>query len=93
MDHRERAVSSDKKGFIFQHVDDHAAFYSPSSRRTITLPHTTYHTQVSNSDIKLWRMFSGASLGIVVVVEQTTKVADYLNIIAGHLNINMVTIF
>lgn len=46
--------------------------------RTVTLSFTVGHTQVNGDDIKLLGNLSWASLGFLVVVEQTMNAADIL---------------
>ncbi|GBL91030.1 hypothetical protein AVEN_184419-1 [Araneus ventricosus] len=49
--------------------------------------------QAGGGGIMLWGTFSWAALGPVVVVEQTTKAANYLNIIADQLHPYMAFVF
>ncbi|GBM91078.1 hypothetical protein AVEN_64791-1, partial [Araneus ventricosus] len=52
------------------------------------------HTQAGGGVIiMLWGTFSWAALGHVVVVEQTMKAANYLNIIADHFHPSMAFVF
>ncbi|KFM58856.1 hypothetical protein X975_26253, partial [Stegodyphus mimosarum] len=54
---------------------------------------TAGHTQASGGTIMLWRTFSLAVLGPLVMVEQTMKDANYLSIIADNLYPYMVSVF
>ncbi|GBM82874.1 Transposable element Tcb2 transposase [Araneus ventricosus] len=49
--------------------------------------------QAGGGGIMLWGTFSLAALGPVLVVEQTMKVANYLNIIADQLHLYMTFVF
>ncbi|GBM19599.1 hypothetical protein AVEN_107279-1 [Araneus ventricosus] len=48
--------------------------------------YTVGHTRAGSGGIMLWGTFSWAALGPVVVVEQTMKAANYLNITADQLH-------
>nr|GBL80108.1 hypothetical protein AVEN_181091-1 [Araneus ventricosus] len=54
---------------------------------------TAGHTQAGGGGIMLWKTFSWAALGPVVVVEQTMKAANYLNITADQLHPYMAFVF
>ncbi|GBM21711.1 hypothetical protein AVEN_118252-1 [Araneus ventricosus] len=54
---------------------------------------TAGHTQAGGGGIMLWKTFSWAALGPVVVAEQTMKAANYLNIIADQLHPYMAFVF
>ncbi|GBM70712.1 hypothetical protein AVEN_64648-1 [Araneus ventricosus] len=49
--------------------------------------------QAGGGSIMLWGMFSWVILGLVVVVEQTMKAANYLNIIADQMHPYMAFVF
>ncbi|GBM31322.1 hypothetical protein AVEN_91312-1 [Araneus ventricosus] len=54
---------------------------------------TAGHTQAGGGGIMLWGTFSWATLGPVVVVEETMKAANYLNIIEDQLHLHMAFVF
>ncbi|GBL91250.1 hypothetical protein AVEN_195135-1 [Araneus ventricosus] len=54
---------------------------------------TAGHTQAGGGGIMLWETFSRVAMGPVVVVEQTMKPANYLNIIADQLHPYMTFVF
>lgn len=55
--------------------------------------YTLRHTEVYGGDIILWGTFSWTSLGPVDEIEQTMKVANYLNITTDKLQTYMVSVF
>lgn len=60
--------------------------------RTVSSSYTISNTQASCGDV-LWGTLSWVSLEPVVVVEQTMKATDYLNMTADHLHHSMLPVF
>ncbi|GBM62743.1 hypothetical protein AVEN_63318-1 [Araneus ventricosus] len=92
MDEWKRVAWSDEFRFLIHHVDGRVRV-----RRLLgeqLLPSCTAgHTQAGGGCIMLWCTFSWAALGPVVVVEQTMKAANYLNIIVNQLHPYMAFVF
>ncbi|GBM32927.1 hypothetical protein AVEN_13295-1 [Araneus ventricosus] len=65
----------------------------PSARRTVAPSCTAGHTQAGGGGIMIWGSLSWAAVGPVVVVEQTMKAVNYLNIIADQLHPYMAFVF
>ncbi|GBM26547.1 Transposable element Tc1 transposase [Araneus ventricosus] len=81
MDEWQRVAWSDESRFHIHHVDGRVSVRRLPGKRL--LPSCTAgHTQAGGSGIMLWGTFSWVALGPVVVVDQTMKAANYLNIIA-----------
>ncbi|GBN05507.1 Transposable element Tc1 transposase [Araneus ventricosus] len=90
MDEWKRVAWSDESRFLIHHVDGRVRVrHLPDEQ---LLPSCTAgHTQAGGGG--LWWTFSWAALGPAVVVEQTMKAADYLNIIADQLSPYMAFVF
>ncbi|GBL76894.1 Transposable element Tc1 transposase [Araneus ventricosus] len=92
IDEWKRGVWSDESRFLNHHVDGRVRVRRLPGEQL--LPSCTAgHTQVGGGGIMLWGTFSWAALGPVVVVEQTKKAANYLNIIADELHPYMAFVF
>ncbi|GBM06688.1 hypothetical protein AVEN_227037-1 [Araneus ventricosus] len=92
MDEWKRVAWSDESRFLIHHVD------GPVRVRLLPgeqlLPSCTAgHTQTGGGSIMLCGTLSWAALGAIVVVEQTMKSANYLNIIADQLHPYMAFVF
>ncbi|GBN38416.1 Transposable element Tcb1 transposase, partial [Araneus ventricosus] len=84
MDEWKRVAWSDESRFLIHHVNGRVRVrHLPGEQ--LLLSCTAGHTQADGGGIMLWGTFSWAALGPVVVVEQTMKAANYLNIIADQL--------
>ncbi|GBM26206.1 Transposable element Tc1 transposase [Araneus ventricosus] len=92
MDEWKRVAWSDESRFLIHHVDGRVSVRSLPGEQLLPSC-TTGHTQVGGGGIMLWGTFSWAALGPVVVVEQTMKAANYLNIIADQLHPYMAFVF
>ncbi|GBM40932.1 hypothetical protein AVEN_161577-1 [Araneus ventricosus] len=81
-DERKRFSWLDESRFLIHHVDGCVRVrHLPGEQ---LLPSCTAgHTQAGGGGIMLWRTFSRVVLGPDVVVEQTMKAANYLNIIGS----------
>ncbi|GBL78944.1 Transposable element Tc1 transposase [Araneus ventricosus] len=92
MDEWKRVAWSDESRFLIHHVDGRLnARHLPGEQ---LLPSCTAgHTQAGGGGIMLWGTFSWTALRPVVVVEQTMKAVNYLNIIADELHPYMVFVF
>ncbi|GBO19053.1 Transposable element Tc1 transposase [Araneus ventricosus] len=90
MDEWRRVAWSDESRFLIHHIDGRG---TPSARRTVAPSCTASHTQAGGGGIMLCGTFSWAALGPVVVVEQTMKAANYLDIIADQLHPYMAFVF
>ncbi|GBM59646.1 Transposable element Tcb2 transposase [Araneus ventricosus] len=85
MDEWKRVAWSDEPRFLIHHVDARVRVRRLPGKQL--LPSCTVgHTQAGGGGIMLRGMFSWTSLEPVVVVEQTMKAANYLNIIADQLH-------
>ncbi|GBL89575.1 Transposable element Tc1 transposase [Araneus ventricosus] len=85
MDEWKRVAWSDESRFLIHHVDGHVKVRNLPGEQL--LPSCTAgHTQAGGGGIMLWGTFSWVALGPIVVVEQTMKAANYLNIIAEQLH-------
>ncbi|GFV99621.1 transposable element Tcb1 transposase [Trichonephila clavipes] len=83
---------SDESQFVIHHADGRVRIRRLPGEQL--LPQCTVgHTQAGGGGILLWGTFSWASLGPVVVVEQTMNTTGYLNIIADQLHPYMVSVF
>ncbi|GBM93742.1 hypothetical protein AVEN_99076-1 [Araneus ventricosus] len=85
MDEWKRVTWSDDSRFLIHHVDGLVRVRRLPGEQLL-LSCTAGHTQAGGRGIILWRTFSWAVLGPVVVVEQTMKAANYLNTIADQLH-------
>ncbi|GBN02886.1 hypothetical protein AVEN_153238-1 [Araneus ventricosus] len=88
MDEWKRVAWSDESRFRIHHVDGRVRVRRLPCEQLLSSC-TTGHTQAGGGGIMLWGTFSWAALGLVVVVEQTMKAANYLNIIADQLHLYM----
>ncbi|GFU03065.1 transposable element Tc1 transposase [Trichonephila clavipes] len=92
MDQWERVACSDESLFVIHHADGRVRIRRLPGEQL--LPQCTVgHTQAGGGGIMLWGTFSWASLGLVVVVEQTMNATGYLNIIADQLHPYMTSVF
>ncbi|GBM10228.1 Transposable element Tc1 transposase [Araneus ventricosus] len=92
MDEWKRVAWSDESRFLIHHVDGRVRVRRLPGEQL--LPSCTAgHTQAGGSGIMLWGTFTWAALGPVVVVEQTMKASNYLNIIADQLLPYMAFVF
>ncbi|GBO35894.1 hypothetical protein AVEN_244096-1 [Araneus ventricosus] len=92
MDEWKRVAWSYESRFLIHHVDDRVKVCRLPGKQL--LPSCTAgHTQDGDCRIMLWGTFSWDVLGPVVVVEQTMKAANYLNIIADQLHPYMAFVF
>ncbi|GBO34571.1 Transposable element Tc1 transposase, partial [Araneus ventricosus] len=87
-----RVAWSDGSRFLIHHVDGRVRVRRLPGKHLLNSC-TTGHTQACGGGIMLRGMFSWAALGPVVVVEQTMKAANYMNIIADQLHPYMAFIF
>ncbi|GBM09694.1 Transposable element Tc1 transposase [Araneus ventricosus] len=92
MDEWKRVAWSDESRFLIHHVDGRVRV-SRLPREHLLPSCTAGHTQAGGGGIMLWGTFSWAALGPVVVVEQTMKAANYLNVIADQLHSYMAFVF
>ncbi|GFS71116.1 transposase domain containing protein [Trichonephila clavipes] len=84
MDQWERVVWSDESRFVIHYADGYIKIRCLPGEQL--LPRCTVgHKHAGGGSIMLWRTFSWAFLGPVVMVEQTMKATGYLNIIADQL--------
>ncbi|GBO34810.1 Transposable element Tc1 transposase [Araneus ventricosus] len=83
---------SDESRFLINHVDGRVRVRRLPGEQLLPSG-TAGHTQACGGGIMLWGEFSWAALGSVVVVEQTMKAANYLNIIADQLHLYMAFVF
>ncbi|GBN76504.1 Transposable element Tc1 transposase [Araneus ventricosus] len=92
MDEWKRVAWSVKSRFLIHHVVGRVKVLRlPGEQLLPSCP--AGHTQASGGGIMLWGTFSWAALRPVVVVEQTMKAANYLNITADQLHPYMVFVF
>ncbi|GBN02181.1 Transposable element Tc1 transposase [Araneus ventricosus] len=94
LDHGEwkRVAWWDESRFLIHHVDGRVRVRRLPGEQL--LPSCTAgHTQAAGGGIMLWGTLSWAALGPVVVVEQTMKAANNLNIIADQLHPYMAFVF
>ncbi|GBN75143.1 Transposable element Tc1 transposase [Araneus ventricosus] len=92
MDEWKRVAWWDESRFLIHHVDSRVRVRRLPGEQL--LPSCTAgHTQAGDGGIMLWGTFSWAALEPVVVVEQTMKAANYLNIIADQLYPYMAFLF
>ncbi|GBM52227.1 Transposable element Tc1 transposase [Araneus ventricosus] len=92
MDEWKRVAWSDEYRFLIHHVDGCVRIHCLPGEQL--LPSCIAgHTQAGGGGIMLWGTFSWAALGPVVVVEQTMKAANYLNITADQLHHYMAFVF
>ncbi|GBM24318.1 Transposable element Tc1 transposase [Araneus ventricosus] len=92
MDELKRVAWTVKSQFLIHHVDGRVRV-RPLPGEQLLPSNTAGHTQAGGGRIMLWGTFSWASLGPVVVVEQTMKAANYLNITAYQLYPYMAFVF
>ncbi|GFU12311.1 transposable element Tc1 transposase [Trichonephila clavipes] len=84
-DQWEGVAWSDESRFVIHYADDHIWIRCLPGEQL--LPRCTVgHKHAGGDSIMLWRTFSWAILGLVVVVEQTMNATGYLNIIADQLH-------
>ncbi|GBM27949.1 Transposable element Tc1 transposase [Araneus ventricosus] len=87
-----RVAWSDESRFLIHHVDGRVRVRRLPGEQL--LPSCAAgHTQAGGGGIMLWGTLSWATLGPVVVVEQTMKATNYLNIIADQLHPYMAFVF
>ncbi|GBM40793.1 hypothetical protein AVEN_80801-1 [Araneus ventricosus] len=87
-----RVAWSDESRFLIHHVDGRVKVHRLPGEQC--LPSCTAgHTQAGGGGIMLSGTFSWAALGPVVVVEQTMKATNFLNIIADQLHSYMAFVF
>ncbi|GBM54115.1 Transposable element Tc1 transposase [Araneus ventricosus] len=92
MDEWKRVAWSNESRFLIHHVDGRVRERRLPGEQL--LPSCTAdHTQAGGGGIMLCGTFSWGALGPVVVVEQTMKAANYLNIIADQLHPYMAFVF
>ncbi|GBM02420.1 Transposable element Tc1 transposase [Araneus ventricosus] len=92
MDEWARVASSDESRFLIHDVDGRVRVRRLPGEQLFPSC-TAGHTQAGGGGIMLWGTFSWAALGPIVVVEQTMKAANYLNIIADQLHPYMAFVF
>ncbi|GBL98602.1 Transposable element Tc1 transposase [Araneus ventricosus] len=92
MDEWKRVAWSDEFRFLIHHVDGRVSVRRLPGEQLLSSC-TADHTQIGGGSIMLWGTFSWAALGPVVVVEQTMKAANYLNITVDHLHHYMAFVF
>ncbi|GBL92538.1 Transposable element Tc1 transposase [Araneus ventricosus] len=92
MDEWKRVAWSYESRFLIHHIDGRVRVSHLPSKQLLPFC-TAGHTQAGGGSIMLWGTFSWAALGPGVVVEQTMKAANYLNIIADQLHPYMVFVF
>ncbi|GBN26526.1 hypothetical protein AVEN_236015-1 [Araneus ventricosus] len=85
MDEWKRVAWSDESRFLINDVEDRVRVRRLPGEQLLPSCRAG-HTQAGGGGIMLWGTFSWAALGAVVVVEQTMKAANYLNIIADKLH-------
>ncbi|GBN92610.1 Transposable element Tc1 transposase [Araneus ventricosus] len=85
MDEWKRVAWSDESRFLIHNVDGGVRVRRLPGEQLLPSC-TTGHTQAGGGGIMLWGTLSSAALGPVVLVEQTMKAANYLNIIADQLH-------
>ncbi|GBL98023.1 Transposable element Tc1 transposase [Araneus ventricosus] len=91
-DEWKRVAWTDESRFLIHNVDGRVRLRRLPGEQL--LPSCTAgHTQAGGGGIMLWGTFSWAALGSIVVVEQTMKAANYLNIIADQLHPYMAFVF
>ncbi|GFU51197.1 transposable element Tc1 transposase [Trichonephila clavipes] len=91
MDQWERVAWSDESRFVIHYADGHVRIRCLPGEQL--LPRCTVgHKHAGGGSIMLWRTFSWAFLGHVVVVEQTMNATGYLNIIADQLHPYMTSV-
>ncbi|GBO44027.1 Transposable element Tc1 transposase, partial [Araneus ventricosus] len=92
LDEWKRVAWSDESRFLIHHVDGRVRVRRLPGEQL--LPSCTAgHTQAGGGGIMIWGTFSWAALGPTVVVEQTMKAANYLNIIVDQLHLYMAFVF
>ncbi|GBO01227.1 Transposable element Tc1 transposase [Araneus ventricosus] len=92
IDEWKRVAWSEESRFLIHHVDGRVRVRRLPGEQL--LPSCTAgHTQAGGGGIMLWGTFSWAALGPVVVVEQTMKAANYLNIAADQLHLYIAFVF
>ncbi|GBM05885.1 Transposable element Tc1 transposase [Araneus ventricosus] len=83
MDEWKRVVRWNESRFLIHHVDGRVRVRLLPGEQL--LPSCTAgHTQADGGSIMLWGTFSCVALGPVVMVEQTMKATNYLNIIVDQ---------
>ncbi|GBN58371.1 hypothetical protein AVEN_17900-1 [Araneus ventricosus] len=92
IDEWKRVISSDKSRFLVHRVDGRVRARRLPGEQLLTSC-TAGHILAGGGGIMLWGAFSWAALGPVVVVEQTMKAANYLNIIADQWHPYMAFVF
>ncbi|GBL74631.1 hypothetical protein AVEN_235529-1 [Araneus ventricosus] len=92
MDEWERVAWSDESRFLIHHIDGRVRVCHLPGKQLLP-SYTAGHKQAGGGGIMLWGTFSWAALGSVVVLEQTMKAANYLNVIADQLHPYMAFFF
>ncbi|GFS63631.1 transposable element Tc1 transposase [Trichonephila clavipes] len=85
MDQWERVAWSNESRFVIHYADGHIRIRCLPGEQLL-LRCTVGHKHAGGGSIMLWRTFSWAFLGPVVVLEQTMNATEYLNIIADQLH-------
>ncbi|GBL87658.1 hypothetical protein AVEN_81290-1 [Araneus ventricosus] len=92
MDEWKRVAWSNESRFLIHHVDGRVTVRRLPGEQL--LPSCTAgHIQAGGGGVMFWVTFSWAALVRVVVVEQTMKAANYLDIIADQLHPYMAFVF
>ncbi|GBN83520.1 hypothetical protein AVEN_273983-1 [Araneus ventricosus] len=92
MDEWKRVAWSDESRFLIHQVDG-LVRERPLPGELLLPSCTAGHTLADGGGIMLWEKFSWAALGPVLVVEQTMKSENYLNIIVDQLHPYMAFVF
>ncbi|GBN72665.1 Transposable element Tc1 transposase [Araneus ventricosus] len=85
MDEWKRVAWANESRFLIHRVDGRVRVRRLPGEQLFP-SYTAGHTQAGGGGIMLWGMFSWAAMGPIVVVEQTMKAANYLNIIEDQLH-------
>ncbi|GFV48486.1 transposable element Tc1 transposase [Trichonephila clavipes] len=91
MDQWERVTWSDESWFVTHYAVGHIRIRCLPGEQLVPRC-TAGHKHAGGGSIMLWRTFSWAFLGPVVVVEQTMNATGYLNIIADQLHPYMTSV-
>jgi len=92
MDQCKRVAWSDESRFVIHYADGRVRVRRLPGEQLLSQC-TVGHAQADGGDIMLSGTFSWASLGPMVVVEQTMNATEYLNIIADQLHPYMDSVF
>ncbi|GBN76236.1 Transposable element Tc1 transposase [Araneus ventricosus] len=92
MDEWKRVAWSIESRFLIHHVDGRVRVRRLPNEQLLPSCRAG-HTQAGGGGIMLWGTLSLAALGPVVVVEQTMKAVNYLNIIEDQLHPYMTFVF